>query len=234
MERRRRPLLGLLWRSLPVCALNSAAQRAERLPVAHRGTGRTSTSLRTHDSYQLTTLLVWGHAPSPARHWPRHPARRHLHPPPTTPPTASSIRKRWTRPSRSRHPRWEIRTWCRRQGLQVALPRPAKMTARFVRLVPASKWTGNARPEPSVAILAVCPEHSFRLRGHPNGPGQCFGTPQSRRKITMRPSARLLFATAFIGGLDNAALAGSRASLADLLGQGYEVKATSTLPLVDS
>ena len=119
-------------------------------------------------------------------------------------------------------------------GTSGALPRPAKMTARFVRLVPASKWTGNARPEPSVAILAVCPEHSFRLRGHPNGPGQCFGTPQSRRKITMRPSARLLFATAFIGGLDNAALAGSRASLADLLGQGYEVKATSTLPLVDS
>ena len=50
----------------------------------------------------------------------------------------------------------------------------------------------------------------------------------------MRASARLLFAIAFIGGPDNAALAGSRASLADLLGQGYEVKATSTLPLVDS
>ena len=50
----------------------------------------------------------------------------------------------------------------------------------------------------------------------------------------MRASAGLLFAIAFIGGLDNAALAGSRASLADLLGQGYEVKATSTLPLVDS
>ena len=45
----------------------------------------------------------------------------------------------------------------------------AKMTARFLRLVPGSKWTGNARPEPSVAILAVRPEHSFRLRGHPNG-----------------------------------------------------------------
>ena len=40
----------------------------------------------------------------------------------------------------------------------------------------------------------------------------------------MRASARLLFAIAFIGGLDNAALAGSRASLADLLAQGYEVK----------
>ena len=50
----------------------------------------------------------------------------------------------------------------------------------------------------------------------------------------MCASARLLFAIALIGGLDNAALAGSRASLADLLGQGYEVKATSTLPLVDS
>ena len=50
----------------------------------------------------------------------------------------------------------------------------------------------------------------------------------------MRASAGLLFAIAVIGGLDNAALAGSRASLADLLGQGYEVKATSTLPLVDS
>ena len=34
------------------------------------------------------------------------------------------------------------------------------------------------------------------------------------------------FAIAFIGGMDNAALAGSRASLAELLGQGYEVKAT--------
>ena len=43
----------------------------------------------------------------------------------------------------------------------------------------------------------------------------------------MRASARLLFAIAFIGGMDNAALAGSRAALADLLGQGYEVKATS-------
>jgi hypothetical protein len=69
--------------------------------------------------------------------------------------------------------------------------------------------------------------------GHPNGrikphPGQCFGTPLCRRKITMRASARLLFAIAFIGGMHNAALAGSRASLADLLGQGYEVKATST------
>ena len=31
---------------------------------------------------------------------------------------------------------------------------------------------------------------------------------------TMRASARLLFAIAFIGGMDNAALAGSRASLA--------------------
>ena len=50
----------------------------------------------------------------------------------------------------------------------------------------------------------------------------------------MRASARLLFAIAFIGGMDNAALAGSRASLADLLGQGYEVKATSTLSLTDS
>ena len=50
----------------------------------------------------------------------------------------------------------------------------------------------------------------------------------------MRASARLLFAIALIGGLDNAALAGSRASLADLLGQGYEVKATSTLSLTDS
>jgi hypothetical protein len=50
----------------------------------------------------------------------------------------------------------------------------------------------------------------------------------------MRASARLLFAIAFIGGVDNAALAGSRASLADLLGQGYEVKATSTLSLTDS
>ena len=42
-------------------------------------------------------------------------------------------------------------------------------------------------------------------------------------------ASRLLFAIAFIGGMDNAALAGSRASLAELLGQGYEVKATSTL-----
>ena len=31
-------------------------------------------------------------------------------------------------------------------------------------------------------------------------------------------AARLLFAIAFIGGMDNAALAGSRASLAELLG----------------
>jgi hypothetical protein len=50
----------------------------------------------------------------------------------------------------------------------------------------------------------------------------------------MRASARLLFAIAFVGGMDNAAHAGSRASLADLLGQGYEVKATSTLSLTDS
>ena len=50
----------------------------------------------------------------------------------------------------------------------------------------------------------------------------------------MRASARLLFAIAFIGGMDNAAPAGSRASLADLLGQGYEVKATSMLSLTDS
>ena len=50
----------------------------------------------------------------------------------------------------------------------------------------------------------------------------------------MRASARLLFAIAFIGGLDNAALAGSRASLADLLAQGHEVKATSTLSLTNS
>ena len=49
----------------------------------------------------------------------------------------------------------------------------------------------------------------------------------------MRASARLLFAIAFIGGMDTA-LAGSRASLAELLGQGYEVKATSTLSLADS
>jgi hypothetical protein len=49
----------------------------------------------------------------------------------------------------------------------------------------------------------------------------------------MRDFVRLLFAIAFIGGMDNAALAGSRAS-ADLLGQGYEVKATSTLSLADS
>ena len=57
-----------------------------------------------------------------------------------------------------------------------------------------------------------------RISAHP---GQCFGTPLCRRKITMRASARLLFAIAFIGGMDNPALAGSRASLADLLGQGY-------------
>ena len=50
----------------------------------------------------------------------------------------------------------------------------------------------------------------------------------------MRVSARLLSAIAFIGGMDNAALAGSRASLADVLGQGYEVKATSTLSLADA
>jgi hypothetical protein len=50
----------------------------------------------------------------------------------------------------------------------------------------------------------------------------------------MRASAHLLSAVAFIGGMDNATLAGSRASLADLLGQGYEVKATSALSLTDS
>ena len=47
-------------------------------------------------------------------------------------------------------------------------------------------------------------------------------------------SARLLFTIAFIGGMDNAALAGSRASLADLVGQGHEVKATTTLSLTDA
>jgi hypothetical protein len=46
--------------------------------------------------------------------------------------------------------------------------------------------------------------------------------------------ARLLFAIAFLGGMDSAALAGSRASLADLLGRGYEVKATTSLSLADS
>ena len=46
--------------------LRRLSQRAERLPVTHKGTDRTSTSLRTHDGYQLTTLLVgrWGHARS--------------------------------------------------------------------------------------------------------------------------------------------------------------------------
>src|SRR5580704_11660850 len=75
-----------------------------------------------------------------------------------------------------------------------------------------------------------------RTSKRPNRPSPwpCFGTPLCRRKITMRASARLLFAIAFIGGMDNAALAGSRASLAELLGQGYEVKATSTLSLTDS
>jgi hypothetical protein len=37
--------------------------------------------------------------------------------------TASSTPKKWIRPSRSRRPRREIRTWCRRQRLQAALPR---------------------------------------------------------------------------------------------------------------
>ena len=50
----------------------------------------------------------------------------------------------------------------------------------------------------------------------------------------MRASARLIFAIAVVVGMDAAALAGSRASLGDLLGQGYEVKATSTLSLADS
>ena len=50
----------------------------------------------------------------------------------------------------------------------------------------------------------------------------------------MRASARLIFAIAVVVGMDAAALAGPRASLGDLLGQGYEVKATSTLSLADS
>jgi len=50
----------------------------------------------------------------------------------------------------------------------------------------------------------------------------------------MRVSARLFIVIALISGMDNAALAGSRTSLADLLGQGYEIKATSTLSLVDA
>ena len=52
----------------------------------------------------------------------------------------------------------------------------------------------------------------------------------------MRASARLLFAIAFIGGMDNAALAGSGPrSRTSLLGQRLaEVKATSTLSLADS
>ena len=50
----------------------------------------------------------------------------------------------------------------------------------------------------------------------------------------MQVSAHLLFAITFLDGMDNAALAGSRASLADILGQGYEIKATSTLSLVDA
>ena len=50
----------------------------------------------------------------------------------------------------------------------------------------------------------------------------------------MRAANLLLFAIAFVVGMDSAALAGSRASLAELLGQGYEVKASSTLSLADS
>ena len=46
--------------------------------------------------------------------------------------------------------------------------------------------------------------------------------------------ARLLFAIAFLVGMDSAALAGSRASLADVLGRGYEVKAATSLSLADS
>jgi hypothetical protein len=46
--------------------------------------------------------------------------------------------------------------------------------------------------------------------------------PLCRRKITMRASVRLLFAIAFIGGMNNAALAGSRASLADLWGKAMK------------
>ena len=50
----------------------------------------------------------------------------------------------------------------------------------------------------------------------------------------MCASTRLLFAIAFLGGMDSAALAGSRASLADLLVRGFEVKATTSLSLADS
>ena len=44
----------------------------------------------------------------------------------------------------------------------------AKMIAGFSRLVPGSEWTENACHEPPMGILAVRPEHSFRMRGLPN------------------------------------------------------------------
>jgi hypothetical protein len=50
----------------------------------------------------------------------------------------------------------------------------------------------------------------------------------------MRVSARLLAPIVFLGGMYGSALAGARASLADLLAGGYEVKATSSLSLSDS
>ena len=96
---------------------------------------------------------------------------------------------------------------------------------------PRPSTRGWSRRERSAEGERPADLQTARIGPHP---GQCFGTPLCRRKITVRASARLLFAIAFIGGMDNAALAGSRASLADLLGQGYEVKATSTLSLTDS
>src|SRR5580700_5944602 len=85
-----------------------------------------------------------------------------------------------------------------------------------------SDRAGMVRPEARL-------ENHKRAADHRLGLGEAV----CDMKQTMRASARLLFAIAFIGGMDNAALAGSRASLADLLGQGYEVKATSTLSLTD-
>ena len=166
------------------CARRCALFFRPTFAIPSQGTDRTSPRLGTHDDHRLTTLLICGRS---------HLCRRPGIGPGTQPAANSNHAPRLecagSEPDRKAEP-VERRHSSERGGpghreavtqggrsergaaardFRRRFRAAAKMTARFLRLVPGSKWTGNARPEPSVAILAVRPEHSFRLRGHPNG-----------------------------------------------------------------
>ena len=128
------------------------------------------------------------------------------------------------RPGRRKSPRQAVgpRFLMRTRGLKIrsvriedaAAPTGSKGTASRAIPAPRPSTRGWSRRERSAEG-----ERPADLQTTGRGPHPVyFGTPLCRRKITMRASARLLFAIAFIGGMDNAALAGSRASLAELFG----------------